>query len=74
MTQTATEQTGQARGEYETGPLPPVEEQVARSLRFAHLMTQAIERQAHETVRLVEGLNQLLAAKGIFGPPPPPGQ
>ena len=47
--------------------LEPVEVEVARGLRFAHLVALAVERQDHETVRLVEELNKLLVTKGVIG-------
>ncbi len=48
-----------------TGPMLPIEKEVARGLRFAHIMLQAIERQEDETLGLVEELNRLLTARGI---------
>ncbi len=64
MTQTPAE-TGQASGGTSTGPMEPIEVEFGRGLRFAHLVTVNVQRQTDETLRLVEGLNQLLAAKGI---------
>ncbi len=46
-------------------PMLPIEQEIARGLRFTHIMINAIHRQETETVRLIEGLNRLLAAKGI---------
>ena len=45
------------------GPMLPIEQEVARGLRFAHIMLQAIERQGDEALGLVEELNRLLAAR-----------
>lgn len=51
---------------YTGGPMRPIEQEVARGLRFAHIMVLAMQRQENETVRLIEALNNLLAAKGII--------
>ena len=48
------------------GPMAPAEQEVARGLRFAHLMIQAATRQADETLRFIEAAGRLLAAKGII--------
>lgn len=47
------------------GPMLPIEQQVARGMRFAHLMVLAAQRQGQETARLAEELTKLLIAKGI---------
>ena len=50
---------------YIEGPMLPIEQEIARGLRFTHIMLNAIQRQTNETVRLIEGLNSLLATQGI---------
>ncbi len=43
----------------------PIEQEVARGLRFTHIMILAMQQQGDETVRFIEALNRLLVAKGI---------
>jgi hypothetical protein len=47
------------------GPMLPIEKEVARGLRFTHIMLQAIDREEDEALRLIEELNQLLTARGV---------
>jgi len=49
------------------GPMLPIEQEVARGLRFTHIMLQDMQQQANETARFIEALNRLLVAKGIAG-------
>jgi hypothetical protein len=53
------------QGDYNPGAMLPIEQEVARGLRFAHLMLFAIERKSKEAARLTEELSKLLIAKGI---------
>ena len=47
------------------GPMLPFEQEVARGLHFTHIMVLAMQQQANETVRFIEALTRLLAARGI---------
>ncbi len=49
-----------------SGPMLPIESEVARGLRFMHLLAVAAERQDGETVRLIEELSKLLIARGVI--------
>jgi hypothetical protein len=50
---------------YTRGPMSPIEQEVARGLRFSHIMCLAILRHENESVRLIEALKKLLVAKNI---------
>ena len=53
------------RDDCNPGAMLPIEQEVARGLRFAHLMLLAIELKSKEAAHLTETLSKLLIAKGI---------
>jgi hypothetical protein len=60
-------EAAQEEPRYAGGPLQPIELEVARGLRFGHMLVLALHEQGHETVRIGEALRRLLVAKGILG-------
>ena len=62
---TPTEEEPKEGARWAGGPMLPIEQEVARGLRFTHLMLLAMQQQGNETVRFIEAVNRLLAVKGI---------
>ena len=62
-----TEEGSKAGATFAGGPMLPIEQEVARGLRFTHVVITAMQQQRNETVRFIEALNKLLTAKGITG-------
>ncbi len=44
----------------------PMEQEIARGMRFMHLMALAMGRQGSETARLIQELSRLLIAQNVF--------
>lgn len=51
--------------QYVPGPMPPMENEVARGLRFMHLVLLAVERQEQEATGMLDEILKLLIDKGI---------
>ncbi len=49
------------------GPMPPVEYETARGLRFAHIMIMATDQENRETAAVTQALARLLIARGVVG-------
>lgn len=54
------------RAGLDAGPMLPLENQIARGLRFTHIVLMAIEQQNRETGALAQVLAQLLIARGLI--------
>ncbi len=52
--------------EHAGGAMLPIEAEVARGMRFMHLLAMAAQRQGEESARLVEELSKLLIARRVL--------